>query len=58
MLKLPLDNKLVVVYKKDMEKITIKKFLKELERLEPKNIVDYIFKGSALTQWIKKYKIK
>ena len=28
---------------------------KELEELEPKSIADYILKGSALTQLLKKY---
>ena len=37
--------------------ITIKQFIKELEELEPKNIIDYIFKGSALNQWMRKNKI-
>ncbi len=42
---------------KSLEKnsaITLKQLIKELEELEPKNIVEYIFKGSALNQWISK----
>lgn len=38
-----------------MRKITIKQFMKEVENLEPKNVVDYIFRGSGLNQWRKKY---
>lgn len=37
---------------------TMKEMMKELEELEPKNIVDYIFQGSALHQYMKKHKIK
>ena len=39
-------------------KISVKQFMKELEELEPKNMVDYIFRGSALNQWRKKHENK
>lgn len=37
---------------------TTKEMMAELEKLEPKNIIDYIFKGSALTQYLKIHKIR
>lgn len=40
-----------------MRKTTIKQMMKEVEELEPKSIVDYIFKGSGLSQWMKINKI-
>lgn len=39
-------------------KISVKQFMKELDELEPKNIIDYIFRGSALNQWIAREKEK
>ena len=32
---------------------TIRQFIKDVEKLEPKNIVEYIFKGSGLNQYLK-----
>jgi hypothetical protein len=34
-----------------MIKITPRQLMKEIKELEPKNIIDYIFKGSGLYQW-------
>ena len=35
----------------------MKEMMDELKELEPKNFIDYIFKGSALNQYLKKHKI-
>lgn len=43
--------------KRPGRKISGIQFMKELEELEPKNLVDYVFRGSALNQWMKREKI-
>jgi hypothetical protein len=40
------------------KKMYFKDFIKEIEELEPKNIIDYIVKGSALTQYVKRHRMK
>lgn len=40
---------------KKMRGWTIKEVEQELARLEPKDLVDYIFKGSAMNQFLNKY---
>lgn len=32
------------------KRITIKELMKEIDKREPTNIIDYIFRGSGLTQ--------
>lgn len=34
--------------------ISIRQMLKEIEELEPKNLIDYIFRGSGINQWLRK----
>jgi|GEM_PF-4184136 hypothetical protein len=40
------------------KKTTGRQVMQELQKLEPKNIIDYIFQGSALTRYMKKHRIK
>ena len=35
-------------------RISVIQLMNEIEELEPKNIIDYIFKGSGLHQWLSK----
>ena len=37
------------------ELMTVRQVMKEIEELEPRNIVDYIFRGSGLTRFMKKH---
>lgn len=39
-------------------KTSARKLMKELEELEPKNLIDYVFRGSALNQWMRKNNAK
>ncbi len=39
------------------EVLTPRQIMKEIEELEPRNIIDYIFKGSGLNQWARKHKL-
>ncbi len=32
----------------------LSEIIKDIEKLEPKNIIDYIFRGSGLNQYVKK----
>jgi len=40
------------------KKMSIKQMMKEIEELEPKNVIDYIFKGSGFNQFIKRHKLE
>ena len=40
---------------KKIKKITVGRIIKEIDELEPKNIIDYIFKGSGFNQWARKH---
>ena len=40
------------------EVFTVEQVIREIEELEPKNIIDYIYKGSGFNQWVIKHKLK
>lgn len=39
------------------EMFTASQIINEIEELEPRNLIDYIFRGSGLSQWARRHKI-